>query len=101
VPQIIISTEARDDLSAIRDYIRDELQSPESARRIMASLKKSILSLSHFPERGTPLNSILSVNTPFRFLVCGRYRIFYLIHGKRIEVVRILHTRQDFIRTLF
>ncbi len=101
MPKIIVSPEARNDLSNIHHYIKVEHQSPESASRIMSSLKKTILSLSCFPERGTPLNTILSVNTDFRFLMCGRYRVFYLIDGHLIEVIRILHTRQDFMRALF
>lgn len=100
MPTIIVSPEARNDLSSIHQYIKVEQQSPESANRIMSSLKKTILSLAHFPERGTPLNTILSFDTGFRFLVCGRCRVFYLIDGHSTEVIRILHTRQDFIKAL-
>lgn len=47
--RVIVSKEARSDLVSIRDYIRDELLSPDAAQRILAELKKSISSLAHYP----------------------------------------------------
>ena len=44
--RVIVSKEARSDLVSIRDYIRDELLSPDAAQRILAELKKSITSKS-------------------------------------------------------
>ena len=46
--RVIVSKEARSDLVSIRDYIRDELLSPDAAQRILAELKKSISSLAHY-----------------------------------------------------
>ena len=40
--RVIVSKEARSDPVSIRDYIRDELLSPDAAQRILAELKKSI-----------------------------------------------------------
>jgi len=34
-------------------------------------------------------------------LVCKNYRIFYLTDGATVEVVRILHNLQDYMRALF
>ena len=99
--KVIVSRLARNDLLHIRDYIRDELSNPDAALRIMAQLKQAMESLRAMPERGKPLDAILSVHTEYRFLVCGNYRVFYLCDGQQVEVVRVLHTLQDFIRALF
>ena len=97
----IISRLARNDLLDIRDYIRDELCNPDAAERILQQLRKAIEGLQDMPERGKPLNAVLSVHTDFRYLSCENYRIFYLFDGEQAEVVRILHTLQDYMQALF
>jgi len=99
--KVIISHAARKDLVNIQTYIRGELLNPSASIRIMGELKKAVESLQTLPERGKPLDSVLSVHTEFRFLVCENYRIFYLSDGNTVEVVRILHSLQDFMRVLF
>jgi plasmid stabilization system protein ParE len=99
--KVVISRAARNDLINIQAYIRDELSSPEASRRILGELRKAIASLQEMSNRGKPLDSILSVHTAFRYLVCEQYRIFYLSDGNIVEVVRILHTLQDYMRVLF
>jgi len=98
---VVISRAARKDLIGIRDSIRDELVNPDAATRIVRELKQSILELAELPQRGKPLDAVLSVHTEYRFLVCESYRVFYLYDGDTVEVVRILHTLQDYMRALF
>ena len=99
--KVIVSQEARNDLIGIRQYIREELDNPDAAARILGMLKKRMLALSEMPERGTPLDAILSVHTEYRFLVCEKYCVFYLYDGETVEVVRVLHQMQDYLRALF
>lgn len=99
--EVIVSRLARGDLIHIHDYIRDELSNPDAALRIMRLLKQAMYSLESMPERGKPLDAILGVHTEYRFLVCESYRIFYLYDGQQVEIVRVLHTLQDFMRALF
>ena len=70
---IVISKEARKDLILIRQYIVEELCNPDAAARIIGSLKKSISALSSFPDRGRPLDALISVHTEYRYLVCENY----------------------------
>ncbi|MBR0462864.1 MAG: type II toxin-antitoxin system RelE/ParE family toxin [Clostridia bacterium] len=98
---VIVSPAARNDLIGIRDYISDELANPDAALRILKQLRNGIESLQNMPERGMPLDAILSVHTDYRFLVCGNYRIFYLYEGNSVEIVRVLHNLQDYMRALF
>lgn len=98
---MIVSPAARRDLIGIRDYVSIELDNPDAAQRILKLLRTSIESLRDMPERSTPLDAVLSVHTDYRFLVCENYRIFYLCEGDQVEVVRVLHTLQDYMRALF
>ena len=98
---VIVSQAARRDLIGIRDYVSIELDNPDAAQRILKLLRTGIDSLRDMPERGMPLDAVLSVHTDYRFLVCENYRIFYLCEGDQVEVVRVLHTLQDYMRALF
>ncbi|MBR1558909.1 MAG: type II toxin-antitoxin system RelE/ParE family toxin [Clostridia bacterium] len=99
--RVTVSREARRDLVDIRNYIRDELCNPDAAARIMGRLRTAMESLRSMPERGMPLDAILSVHTDYRFLVCEQYRLFYLTDGKDVEVIRVLHVLRDPVRALF
>lgn len=98
---VIVSHEARKDLEGIRAYIPEEPSNPQAATKIMGLLRGCVTSLAEMPQRGTPLDMVLSVHTEYRFLVCGQYMIYYLYDGDTVEVARVLHQRQDFIRALF
>jgi plasmid stabilization system protein ParE len=99
--EVIVSRLARNDLLHIHDYIQSEQSNPDAALRIMAQLKQAMQSLQTMPERGKPLDAILAVHTEYRFLVCENYRIFYLYDGQKVEIMRVLHTLQNFMRGLF
>lgn len=99
--KVILSDMARGDLQAIRDYLRDALSNPDAARNTITALRNAVESLADMPQRGVPLDTILPVHTEYRFLVCKNYRVFYVHSGNTVEVVRILHMLQDYMRTLF
>ncbi len=42
--RVIVSREARNDLFSIQTNVRDELQSPDTSKRILGELKKAIIS---------------------------------------------------------
>lgn len=99
--EIIVSKAARQDLVQIRQYIAVELCNPTTAARIIHLLKESILSLTTFPERGRPLDALLSIHTEYRYSLCEHYCIFYLCSDGKMTVVRILHQRQNDLQILF
>lgn len=98
---ITVSKEARKDLVSIRQYIEQELSNPSAAQRIIGLLKKSILALETFPDRGRPLDALIPVHTEYRYLVCENYCIFYLSNYEEVLIIRILHQRQDCLKALF
>ena len=101
MPQVRVSKAARADLVSIRAYIMDELCNPDAAAHVLSELRKSVLSLGEFANRGKPLDALISVHTNYRYLVCENYCIFYLADDREVIIVRILHQRQDCLRALF
>jgi addiction module RelE/StbE family toxin len=98
---VVVSRAAQKDLQGIHSYIRDELVNPEAARRILEMLKRNMMSLADMPQRGKLLDTVLSGHTEYRFIVCENYRVFYLCNGDIVEIIRVLHTLQDYVRALF
>lgn len=99
--RVIVSRMAREDLIAIHGYIQNELDNPDAAVKLMLEMNEKIQSLSMMPDRGAPLDAMISVRTDFRFLICGSYRIFYSASDGTVEVYRILNQRQNHIKALF
>ena len=54
-----------------------------------------------FPEIGAPLSSIISLEVPYRFLVCGNYTAFYKVDGDEVHIIRVLYGRRNFMQILF
>lgn len=98
---IHISPLAKHDLLCIKQYIKDERNSPKAAARISAKIMKSIRQLARHPASGAPLSSIVSLETDYRFLVSANYLTFYTLKGDNVYVMRVVHGEQDFIRILF
>lgn len=99
--RIKFSSESVRDLQEIRAYIADELCSEQAAERTISQILRRIRSLTDFPETGAPLSGIVSLDTNYRYLVCGHYTAFYRAEEEAVYIVRILYGRRDFMRILF
>lgn len=98
--ELNLSPEARDDLVEIKTYIAQELCNPRAALDQVSRITKKIRSLAAHPCIGSPLSSILDVQTDYRFLVCDNYLIFYRFQENQVYVTRILYVRRDFMKIL-
>lgn len=96
-----ISPEAKNDLAQIKVYISQELCNPQAAEKLVSNITKKIRGLSQYPEIGSPLFSILGIQTYYRFLVCANYLIFYRYEDGIVFVSRILYGKRDYMRILF
>ena len=67
---------ALEDMKEIKAYITDELCSEQSAINTIEKIMRRIRQLADFPEIDAPLSSIISLEVPCRFLVCGNYTAF-------------------------
>ena len=73
--ELKISPEAKNDLAEIKRYISQELYNSQAAVKLCSKIMKKIRRLSEYPEIGTPLSSIIDIQTDYRFLVCVNFYI--------------------------
>jgi len=96
-----ISPEAQNDLKGIKDYIATQLENPTAAADTIIKITKAIRSLTDFPDMGAPLSSKIEIQTHYRFLVSGKYLIFYRYDKSAVNIIRVLHHRRDYLNVLF
>jgi len=97
---IFMSVEAERDLEQIGDYIAKQFKSPKTALNTMRKIKMRINELEDFPLIGTPVSSIIAVDTDYGFLGCGSYLTFYHTQNGNVLIDRVFHVRQDYITIL-
>lgn len=97
--EILYSPLALHDLDEIESYITNDLGNSNAAARIIGGILDRVDLLSQFPESGTPLSSICSVQNSYRFVISDGYLAFYRV-SDAVYIDRILHQRRDFLRVL-
>ena len=96
-----ISPEAKNDLKEIKEYITTELDSPNAAINTISKITKAIRTLKRFPDIGSMLSSVASIQSNYRFLVCGNYLVFYRHEHGVVSVVRVIYGKRDYMKILF
>ena len=95
-----ISPDVKEDLRRTREYMDDEFGvdvADNSIRGIIASLRK----FQVYPLMGRPLTNLIDLPTDYMYFVIEKNYVFYRIEGKTVKIIRILSTRQDFMKALF
>ncbi|MBF5056775.1 plasmid stabilization system [Alcanivorax sp. 521-1] len=93
---LVLSPAAREDLLAIWQYGVLHWGKPRSDR-YLDELKEAIWSLLEHPEKGRTRREFLG---EIRSLPVSSHVIFYRFQENRMEIIRILHVRQDVNRHL-
>ena len=92
---LIYTTRSRQDLDDIWDYISFDLQNLPSAERILNRIMDAAEQLKLFPESGALLSSVAPLDHELyldeRFLVSGKYLIFYHAFRNDIYIDRVLY----------
>ena len=99
--KINFTPDAMEDMKQIKAYITDELCSEQSAINTTQKIMKRIRQLGSSPDTGAPLSSIINLEVPYRFLVCGNYTAFYKVEGDEVHIIRVLYGRRNFMQILF
>ncbi len=89
------TTGAREDLVELVQVIA--LDNPGAARRMAARLRKRSRSLNKFPGMGRMVPEI--GDEAIRELVTPPYRLIYRDLGHRVEILAVVHSRQDLTAT--
>ena len=93
-PLIRLERADRDVLAALDYYL---LEAPDYAEPFLEALEKAFRHIQRAPASGSPRYAH-ALNIPgLRSWLCGRYPyvVFYMEHADRIDIWRVLHTRQD------
>jgi len=87
--KINITNLAQDDLEHIYYYIASDNKS--KASQFILELEKKIYSLEVFPERNALIPENEFINSDYRHLIHGKYRIIYRIADSNVYILRIFH----------
>lgn len=98
--KIEYSPMALEDLKSIREYITDNW-GDDVAERIMKNILVDILRLEQYPLLGISLEKIIDISTEYRYLFSEKNYIIYRIKYDRIQIIRIINERQNYIGRLF
>lgn len=91
--EIVWSEEALSDLEAIGEYF--ERTSPQYASAVVSRLYSSVEQLAEYPK----LRTVPEIeHESLRELIVEEYRVVYQLQEERIEIVTVLHSRQDLIK---
>lgn len=94
--EIIWTDEALSDLEAIGEYF--ERTSPQYASVVVNELYTAVEPLAEHPRMGRKVPEI--GHETLRELVVENYRLIYQLRGETIEIITILHSRQDLKKKL-
>lgn len=86
---IRINAHAKNDIEKIYNYIATDLESPESAKRLISEIYRKVSRLKLFPE-GSPKFEFLE---GIRVAHTRHYSIFFQVERKsrKVIIVRVLH----------
>ena len=94
------SKEAKEDLIGIKQYIKYNLQEPETANKLISKIRKSIKTLKENPEIYTIIDDDIIRKLEIRKLIVDNYIVFYRIKNDTIEIARIMYGRRNWINLL-
>jgi plasmid stabilization system protein ParE len=92
-PPVAWTLPARQDLLRAIRYLAE--QSPAAAEKLLNRLESAAASIAEFPERG---RVVPELGLPRRELLIEDYRLVYRVRRGEIEVLRVIHGKQDFLK---
>jgi len=91
---------AKEDLLKIKEYISDEFDKETAVKKISGIINK-IKNLEEYPLMGRPLSNMIDVSTDYMYLVIDKNYVFYRNEDRSVKIIRMLDSRQDYMRALF
>jgi plasmid stabilization system protein ParE len=90
------SARARQNLSSIYYYIKEEQQEPNNADKVREALLSAGRNLSQFPKKHAQEPLLSFTGEPYRSVVVkSSFKIVYLVKDEEVRIVRIFHTKQS------
>ena len=98
---LIYRATAVEDVDHAFEYIHDVLKNPNAAESLRRRIAQAAALLKENPYMGTPLDSKAEgLETSLRFVIVSKHLIFYEVREDRIEILRVLDGRTDYLSHL-
>lgn len=94
------SKESKEDLVGIKQYIKYNLQEPETAQKLISKIRKEINNLKYNPKINSIIDDDIIKRIEIRKLIVDNYIVFYRIKNNSIEIVRIMYGRRNWFNLL-
>lgn len=91
---------ARRDLDSVWDEVYEASRDVETTERYISELLDQIRSKKEYPLSGIPLE-YRGLFTGFYSVNFKKYKVFYRVKDDRIEVIRIIMIKKDYMYILF
>lgn len=100
--EIIVTSDANDDLAALRDYIAVTLAARETARSYILAIRKEIASLAVMPERVKLVDTEPWRTRGFQRVLVRNFFVYYRIDEteKRVYILNVIYARRDQLNAL-
>ena len=98
--KIVYLEPAMRDLERFREFMRQNSVSEERISHILNGVIYSIRNLSGNPKLGFAIGARYGFTTPYRGYITDPYIAVYEIVNNTVEIRRIYHHKEDFIRDL-
>ena len=96
---IRLTKRAINDIKKIYDYILEDSQ--QNADSVKADILQSINHLGLFPLMGVSLAGKINTKTDYRYVMSGKFLIFYKTKENVVSIYRVLSSEMDYIKVLF
>lgn len=94
------SKESKQDLIGIKQYIKYNLQEPEIAQKLISKIRKEINDLKDNPEIYAIIDDDIIKKIEIRKMIVDNYIVFYRINNNKVQIVRIMYGRRNWINLL-
>lgn len=98
--KIRFTPQAVADLEETKRYLSDDLCNPQAAAALVALVFEKIRGLASLPKAGARLWTESAAFSPYRFIQCKNYLVFYRTEGKFVSIIRILYAKRDYLGLL-
>lgn len=92
---LVMRPQAKRDLMSAIIYIGEVLDSPKAAKKLYEDYLAEMDLVRETPDMGAPYRDATLENSGYRWVMVGKYRVFYRHDSASVTVWRIIHCSQD------
>ena len=98
--QIIFAKHFQEDVKSALNYIKNTLQAPAASERLKDEIRKTYKNIKLNPLMYPVVPNVDLASMGFRFTMVKNYMLFYIVEEKRVNIIRFLYGRRNWINIL-